>query len=144
MAYTISLPNITYRTMNGEFTVTKEQQKTGDAIKLRFSIVAAASNSEKTTDWVNYPISDPVGLIKKSMPAITESLPLIESNDKGRSLVCSAYLLQGGKQIKLYLPISATTKQLENLIERHDRIQLSDGERIYNVDYKKIEALIIA
>ena len=78
------------------------------------------------------------------MPAITESLPLIESNDKGRSLVCSAYLLQGGKQIKLYLPISATTKQLENLIERHDRIQLSDGERIYNVDYKKIEALIIA
>ncbi len=144
MAYTISLPNITYRTMNGEFTVTKEQQKTGDAIKLRFSIVAAASNSEKTTDWVNYPISDPVGLIKKTMPAITESLPLIESNDKGRSLVCSSYLLRGGKKIKLYLPITTTAKQLANLFARHDRIQLSDGEHIYDIDYKSIEALIIA
>ena len=144
MAYTISLPNITYRKMNGENTVKKKQQKTGNKIKLRCRIVASEKKKKKTTDWVNYPISDPVGLIKKTMPAITESLPLIESNDKGRSLVCSAYLLQGGKQIKLYLPISATTKQLENLIERHDRIQLSDGERIYNVDYKKIEALIIA
>lgn len=144
MAYTISLPTITYKTMDGEYTVTKEQQKTGDSIKLRFSIVAAASSSEKTTDWVNYPISDPVGLIKKTMPAITESLPLVESNEKGRNFVCSAYLIKNGKEIRLYLPISETIKQLKNLFQRHDRIQLSDGERIYTVNYKDIEALIIA
>ena len=144
MAYTISLPTITYRTMNGEFTVTKEQQKTGDSLKVRFSIVATGTNLEKTTDWVDIPISDPIGLIKNTMPSITDNLPLIEANDKGRGLVCSAYLLQGGKEIKLYLPISTTAKQLSNIIARHDQIQLSDGERVYTVSYKEIEALIIA
>ena len=144
MAYTISLPTITYKTINGEYTVTQEQQKTGDSLKLRFNIIATGTNLEKTTDWVDVPLADPVGLIKKAMPSIIENLPLIESNDKGRSLVCSSYLLRGGKKIKLYLPITTTAKQLANLFARHDRIQLSDGEHIYDIDYKSIEALIIA
>ena len=89
------------------------------------------------------PLSDPIGVIKKVMPTIIDNLPLIESNDKNRGFVCSTFLLRGGKEIKLYLPIAETTKQLMNLIERHDKTQLSDGERIYNVNYKEIEALII-
>ena len=67
----------------------------------------------------------------------------VELNEKNRGFVCSAFLLKGGKEIKLYLPIAETTKQLMNLIERHDKTQLSDGERTYNVNYKEIEALII-
>ena len=144
MAYTISLGNKTYKTLNEEYTVTEERQKVGNTIQTKFNLIAAATNHEKTTNWVNYPVSDPIGLIKKTVPSITDSLPLIESNDRGRSLVCSSYLLKGCKKIKLYLPITTTAKQLANLIALHDRIQLSDGEHVYTVSYKEIEALIIA
>ena len=89
------------------------------------------------------PLSDPIGVIKKTMPSIVDNLPLVELNEKNRSYVCSAFLLRGGKEIKLYLPIAETTKQLMGLIERHDKTQLSDGERVYNVNCKEIEALII-
>lgn len=143
MAYTISLENRTYKTLNEEYTITEERQKTDNTIKIRFNIAATGSNQEKTTDWMNMPLSDPIGVIKKVMPTIIDNLPLIESNDKNRGFVCSTFLLRGGKEIKLYLPIAETTKQLMNLIERHDKTQLSDGERIYNVNYKEIEALII-
>lgn len=132
-----------YKTLNEEYSVTEERQQTGNTIKIRFNIVATGSNQEKTTDWMNMPLSDPIGVIKKVMPTIIDNLPLIESNDKNRGFVCSTFLLRGGKEIKLYLPIAETTKQLMNLIERHDKTQLSDGERIYNVNYKEIEALII-
>lgn len=144
MAYTISLGNKTYKTLNEEYTVTEERQKVGNTIQTKFSIIAAATNHEKTTDWINYPVSDPVGLIKKAMPSIVDNLPLIELNDRDRSLACSTCLLKGGKKIKLYLPITTTAKQLANLFARHDRIQLSDGEHVYDIDYKSIEALIIA
>lgn len=143
MAYTITLGNKMYKTLNEEYSVTEERQQTGNTIKIRFNIVATGSNQEKTTDWMNMPLSDPIGVIKKVMPTIIDNLPLIESNDKNRGFVCSTFLLRGGKEIKLYLPIAETTKQLMNLIERHDKTQLSDGERIYNVNYKEIEALII-
>ena len=59
MAYTISLGNKTYKTLNEEYTVTEERQKVGNTIQTKFNIIAAATNHEKTTDWVNYPISDP-------------------------------------------------------------------------------------
>ena len=143
MAYTITLGNKMYKTLNEEYSVTEERQQTGNTIKIRFNIVATGANQEKTTDWMNMPLSDPIGVIKKVMPTIIDNLPLIESNDKNRGFVCSTFLLRGGKEIKLYLPIAETTKQLMNLIERHDKTQLSDGERIYNVNYKEIEALII-
>lgn len=143
MAYTITLGNKMYKTLNEEYSVTEERQQTGNTIKIRFSIVATGANQEKTTDWINMPLSDPIGVIKKAMPSIVDNLPLVELNEKNRGFVCSAFLLKGGKEIKLYLPIAETTKQLMNLIEQHDKTQLSDGERIYNVNYKKIEALII-
>ena len=143
MAYTITLGNKMYKTLNEEYSVTEERQQTGNTIKIRFSIVATGANQEKTTDWINMPLSDPIGVIKKAMPSIVDNLPLVELNEKNRDFVCSAFLLKGGKEIKLYLPIAETTKQLMNLIEQHDKTQLSDGERIYNVNYKKIEALII-
>ncbi|MDB6253026.1 hypothetical protein ODV16_08915 [Lactobacillus amylovorus] len=51
--------------------------------------------------------------------------------------------MKGGKEIKLYLPIADTVERLKSLISRHDKTQLSDGERVYNINYKDIEALII-
>ena len=143
MAYTITLGNKMYKTLNEEYSVTEERQQTGNTIKIRFNIVATGANQEKTTDWINMPLSDPIGVIKKTMPSIVDDLPLVELNEKNRSYVCSAFLLRGGKEIKLYLPIAETTKQLMGLIERHDKTQLSDGERVYNVNCKEIEALII-
>lgn len=143
MVYTISLPTKTYKTLNGEFTVTLERQRTGDSIKTRFNIVAVGSSQEQTTNWISEPIQDPIQIIKKAMPAIIDSLPLVESNDKNRTLVCSSYLLKGGILINLYLPISDTINRLKHLVESQDRTQLSDGERVYKVNYKDIEALII-
>lgn len=143
MAYTISLPTKTYKTLNGEYTITQEKQKTGNLVKTRFNIVATGVTKEKTTDWMNTPLSDPIDIIKKAMPSITDNLPLVESNDKGRTYTCSAYLLKGGKVIRLYLPITDTINRLGHLIEQHDSLQLSDGEHVYSVSYKDIEALII-
>lgn len=145
MPYIHSLPSKTYKTLNGEFSVTQERQITGNTIKTRFNINTTGQNLEKTTDWVEFPQPDPVELIKKAMPTITDSLPLIQTLDidKDRIYVCSAFLLKGGKEIKLYLPIADTVERLKSLISRHDKTQLSDGERVYNINYKDIEALII-
>lgn len=77
--------------------------------------------------------------------SVPHSLPLIQTLDidKDRIYVCSAFLLKGGKEIKLYLPIADTVERLKSLISRHDKTQLSDGERVYSINYKDIEALII-
>ena len=80
MAYTISLENRTYKTLNEEYTITEERQKTDNTIKIRFNIAATGANQEKTTDWINIPLSDPIGAIKKAMPSIVDNLPLVELN----------------------------------------------------------------
>lgn len=59
--------------------------------------MATGVTKEKTTDWMNTPLSDPIDIIKNAMPSITDNLPLVESNDKGRTYTCSAYLLKGGE-----------------------------------------------
>lgn len=93
MAYTITLGNKMYKTLNEEYSVTEERQQTGNTIKIRFNIVATGANQEKTTDWINMPLSDPIGVIKKTMPSIVDNLPLVELNEKNRSYVCSARLI---------------------------------------------------
>lgn len=70
MAYTISLPTKTYKTLNGEYTITQEKQKTGNLVKTRFNIVATGVTKEKTTDWMNTPLSDPIDIIKKPCPLL--------------------------------------------------------------------------
>lgn len=145
MPYTISLPSRTFKTLNGEFTITQEQHKEGTKIKSCFHISATGSQLEKDTDWMSEPLKDPISIIKKAMPSIIDSLPIIQflDIDKDKIPVCSAYLLKDGKEIKHYLPITDTVERLKSLIARHDRTQLSDGEHVYDVSYKDIEALII-
>ena len=127
MPYTISLPSRTFKTLNGEFTITQERHKEGTKIKSCFHISATGSQLEKDTDWMSEPLKDPISIIKKAMPSIIDSLPIIQflDIDKDKIPVCSAYLLKDGKEIKHYLPITDTVERLKSLIARHDRTQLS-------------------
>ena len=56
--------------------------------------------------------------------------------------MCSSYLLKNGKLIKTYMPMSITGREFIKLYESKNRIQISDGEHVYNMKAADVVAIL--
>lgn len=144
MAYTIDRPSRTYKTWVDGFTITQEIKQNVNQIKSCFNIVSSEHNVDTTTEWVDYPVKNMINLIEKNAPMIKDYLPLIETTDKTRQRhwLCSTFLLNSGKKIKMYMPKTYSIDLLKGAIKRRSVLSLSDGERVYAVKYNEITAIL--
>lgn len=145
MSYTIDLPSRTYKSWVGDFTVTQNIKRNGNQIKTNFEIISSEHQIDNETDWIDYPPANMMSLIEKAAPMITDYLPLIETTDvsRQRNWLCSTYLLNSGKKIKIYMPKTYSINLLKGAIERKDVLNLTDGERVFVTKFDEIKAILL-
>lgn len=140
------LPKRYYASLNKEVHIIQLTRLNYERTKrdIRFSI--SYGEQEVATDWIEIPLKGETFIdeLVKTVPQVLDNLPIIETTSQHSSstLMCSSYLLKNGKLIKTYMPMSITGRKFLKLYESKNRIQISDGEHVYNMKAADVVAIL--
>lgn len=146
MTYYIESPTKSFKSLNEQYTINQEIRRESSSKKVETKISITGANGLSTeTDWQPlYSWKTFLNALNTNVPSLQENYPLIETSEQrlGRFLLCSSYLLSDGTLIKTYMPKAHTLKELTGILKRKDRIQLTTGEHVLEVNAKDIVAIV--
>lgn len=145
MAYVVQVPARTYVTLDKSFQITQERQSTNGKFATRFNVSAPAVKLSTSTEWLNYPLDNMVREIMHVAPSIEGHLPLIETTDDNsdHGFLCASFLLRNGELYHLYRPKQEAIEILQNLLQHHHKIWLSDDNHYAMIDSRDIAAVVL-